>query len=116
MTKVTVKYKNNKIVSVTAKEHAKFAKFGKDIVCAAVSVLMQTAVSGLTEVAKLDYLIFESDEKTAYMYFELPADLNETQALKAEVILETVVNGLQGIADAYPKNMRLYKEGGANIQ
>lgn len=116
MTKVTVKYKHNKIVSVSAIGHAKFGRHGKDIVCAAVSILMQTAVNGLHEVAGLEFLIFESDEKTAYMYFELPAELNETQALKADVILETVVKGLQGIAEAYPKNMRLYKEGGANIQ
>jgi len=116
MTKVTVKYKLGKIVSISASGHAKFGKFGQDIVCAAVSVLMQTAVQGLNEVAKLDHLIFDSDEKTAYMYLELPVEVNETQAFKADVILETVLRGLQGIAKSYPKYMKLYEEGGANIQ
>jgi len=116
MTDVTVKYKDHRIVSIESSGHAGFRRRGKDIVCAAISVLMFTAVQGLDSVAELDHLIFESDEKTAYMYVELPSTLSEEQALKAGVILDTVVIGLQGIAQDYPKNMRLYKEGGANIQ
>lgn len=116
MTNVTVNYKNDKIVSITAEGHAMFQKRGKDIVCAAVSTLMSTAVNALETVAGLEFVIYESIEKTAYMYLELPSGLNEMQALKADVILETVKQGLKGIADAYPKNMRLYVKGGANIQ
>ena len=116
MTRVTVKYKHGKIVSIEAHGHANFKRRGKDIVCAAVSVLMQTAVEGLSAVAKVDQIIFESEEKTAYMYIELPINLTEVQKDHSGVILETVVIGLQGIANAYPKNMKLYKEGGANIQ
>lgn len=116
MTKVTVKYKNHQIVSLTSTGHAGFKKRGKDIVCAAISILMYTALEGLSEVAKLDPVIFDSDEKTAYMYIELPSGMTDEQTMKAGVILETVLIGLQGIANDYPKNMRLYKEGGANIQ
>jgi hypothetical protein len=116
MTTVTVKYKHKNIVSIEANGHANFKRKGKDIVCAAVSVLMQTAVEGLVTVAKIDQIIFESEEKTAYMYIELPIGLTDVQNEHAGVILDTITIGLQGIANAYPKNMKLYKEGGANIQ
>ena len=116
MTKVTVKYIDNEIVSISAEGHAMFKARGKDIVCAAVSTLMSTAVNALEVVAELDYIIFESEEKSAYMYIELPTGLDEMKKLKANVILETVLQGLQGIAKAYPKNMKLHKKGGANIQ
>ena len=114
MTEVTVKYKNDRIVSLSADGHSGYGKHGEDIVCAAASVLMQTAVNSLHVVAGIDYLIFESEESTAYMYIELPNEMNETQTAKAEIILKTVLTGLQGIAEVYPDNMRLYDEGGAN--
>ncbi len=114
MTNITVKYKNDTIVSLTAEGHSDFDEIGYDIVCAAVSTLMSTAANALEAVAKLDFVIFDSDAETAYMYIELPRDLTEIQAIKSDVIFETVLVGLQGIAEAYPKNIRLLKKGGAN--
>jgi len=116
MTNVTVSYRNNSIVSLEGDGHAGFADHGEDIVCAAISVLMQTAVNSLEAVAGLKSFIFDADETSGYMYIELPANLNETESAKAEIVLKTVLTGLEGIAQAYPKYMRLLKKGGANIQ
>jgi hypothetical protein len=116
MTKVTVKYIDNEIVSISAEGHAMFRVRGKDIVCAAISTLMSTAVNALEAVAGIDLFPCEIDEKSAYWYIELPTGLDEMKKLKANVILETVLQGLQGVANAYPKNMKLHKKGGANIQ
>jgi uncharacterized protein YsxB (DUF464 family) len=107
MTEVTVGYRNS-IVSLEASGHAEFASHGEDIVCAAISVLMQTAVNSLEAVAGIDFFIFEADE-SGYMYIELPAELNESQASKADVIMKTVLTGLEGIAEAYPKHIKLLK-------
>lgn len=109
MTEVTVSYKNNEIVSISSEGHAMFRRKGKDIVCAGISTLMSTAVNALEIVAEIKYIIYESDEKSAYMYIELPTDLNDMQKLKANVIFETILQGLIGIAKAYPKNMKLHK-------
>lgn len=108
MTKVTVNYKNDKIVSITTSGHAFFKKPGKDIVCAGISTLITTAVNALEVVGGLEFIIFESDAKTAYMYLELPVGLNEMEARTADIILETVLVGLKGIAEGYPKNMKLH--------
>ena len=116
MTNVTVSYKDNSIVSLEADGHTGFADHGEDIVCAAISVLMQTAVNSLEAVAGIKSFILETDETSGYMYIELPANVDETIASKADVVLNTVLTGLQGVAQAYPKYMRLLKKGGANIQ
>lgn len=115
MTTVTVRYKNNRVVSLEAEGHAKFLPRGLDIVCAGISTLMQTAVNSLEAVANVRALL-DADPKTGYMYIELPRDLSEDQAFKSEVIFQTVITGLKGIAESYPQNMKLLKEGGANIQ
>lgn len=107
MTKVTVSYKSS-IVSLEASGHAGYASHGEDIVCAAISVLMQTAVNSLEAVAGIKQFIYEADE-SGYMYIELPVNLEKSQADKAEVILRTILTGLEGIAEAYPKNMKLLK-------
>lgn len=108
MTEVTVSYKD-RIVSVEASGHANSAAHGEDIVCAAISVLMQTAVNSIEKVAGISTYIFEADENSGYMYLELPRDLSESQSHLAEVVLQTVLTGLEGIAQAYPKYMKLYK-------
>lgn len=38
--------------SIKIKGHAEYAEHGKDIVCAAVSAILQTAQLGLSEIAK----------------------------------------------------------------
>lgn len=114
MTEITVKYKHDQIVSISAEGHSGFAPHGEDIVCAAASVLMQTAVNSMYAVAGLDLVIFESEASTAYMYLEVPGNLNDDQALKAQIIFRTVLTGFQGIEEVYPNYIRLYNEGGAN--
>lgn len=115
MTTVTVGYKEH-IVSIEAEGHAGFADHGEDIVCAAISVLMQTAVNSLIAVAGIEQFIFDADEATSYMYLELPANMNDSQSHDSDVIMRTVLTGLKGIAEAYPEHIKLLKKGGANIQ
>ncbi|MCH4886664.1 ribosomal-processing cysteine protease Prp [Acidaminobacter sp. JC074] len=109
MTEVTVLIKDS-IVSIEADGHAGFADHGEDIVCAAISVLMQTAVNSLEKVAGIpeNRIILEMDED-GYMYLEKPAKLDEAMDVKAEIVLQTVLTGLEGIAEAYPQYIKLYK-------
>jgi len=109
MTEVTVLIKDG-IVSLEASGHAGFADHGEDIVCAAISVLMQTAVNSLEKVAGIpeNKFIYEMDED-GYMYLEKPAKLDKTIDAKAEIVLQTVLTGLEGIAEAYPQYIKLYK-------
>ena len=47
MTVITVLKKHGRLVGFEAKGHSGYAEAGEDIVCAAVSAVMQTAVIGI---------------------------------------------------------------------
>ena len=62
MTAIIVEKANGKILSVEASGHTGYAESGEDIVCAALSAIIQTAALGLTEVAKIAATIDRNDE------------------------------------------------------
>ena len=95
MTEVKIKKKNGKIVSVDCDGHTGYGQEGEDIVCAALSSVVQTAVLGLMSVAGIQVALQTGEGK---LYMELPAALSEAQRHDADVILETM---LMGIADLY---------------
>lgn len=87
--------------------HAGFDIYGKDIVCAAVSVLAQTTVMGL------EYYLpgrVRSDVRAGKLVCRLPGDLTPEQAEKAGVILGTMELGLEAVAANYAGYLRLRKE------
>lgn len=83
--------------------HAGFEEIGKDIVCAAVSVLAQTALVSFNEVAGIEDIIYEVDE--AYVYCELPDEIDNHQRHDANVIFRSLIVGLNGIIEAYPEHL-----------
>lgn len=105
MTEVFVKTENDRIVSVESKGHAGFAHRGKDIVCAAVSILMINTVNSIHNFTE-DKIEVNSDQEKGEISFCLSKDYSE----KTEVLLKALVLGLSGIEEGYPKNFRLYTE------
>ena len=97
MTKITVFKKNNEITEVVCDGHTFYGEKGEDIVCAALSSVVQTAALGLMTVAGVN-LDFERDEERGYLRMTLPENLNEEQRMKSSVILDTM---LMGVSDLY---------------
>lgn len=75
--------------------HAGAGEFGKDIVCAAVSVLAQATVNGL--IGRLD-LRPEVQIRNGDMECRLPPDLRPDLAERAQDLLETMVLALRSLA------------------
>ncbi len=82
--------------------HAGFAAAGEDIVCGAVSVLTQTPILGLEQHLKCKPL-YHVDEIDGI----LEVNLNNTPNELTQAILVTMEYGLQGIAEQYPKYVRI---------
>ena len=96
-------YSGDKCIGFRAHGHAGDAPHGENIVCAAVSAILQTAYLGLTKVANL-IPHWRSEEKTAHM--ECYTDCN----LQADLILRTAQAGIAAIAQEHPKSVILLKE------
>ena len=93
---------NDKYQGFEASGHAGYSRFGKDIVCAAVSALLETHVNSVDELTKA-HSVFEADENTGYMKFTIKDyDNSDVQLLYKSLRL-----GLEGIEDSYPKNLKL---------
>ncbi|SMP49621.1 ribosomal-processing cysteine protease Prp [Anoxynatronum buryatiense] len=87
------------IVRYTVSGHSNVAPTGKDIVCAAVSVLAQTTIIGLYEVLGQtpEYSI-----EDGLLECTISEALNETQRREATLLLETMLLGIHNIQQQYP--------------
>ena len=106
MTKIIVSYKNGNIISVECKNHAGYAEYGKDIVCAGISSITQTAVLGIKYVAKAKHKCVV-DEKQGSLHLELLEDEFTANFKDAQVILNTMLCGLQDLQKQYPKYLKV---------
>ena len=106
MTTLTVERENGAISALIVSGHAGFAQSGQDIVCAAVSVLITTGINALATVAGVISEV-QQDEKTALISCCVPTELSKQAAHDAQVILRTVLQGFEDIAEAYPKHFKI---------
>lgn len=100
MTSVTVYKKGRRITRVKADGHTGYGVQGEDIVCAALSSIVQTAVLGLVSVAAVN-VDLKRDDKKGYIEFTLPEGLNETKQIKADAILDTMLLGISDLHEGY---------------
>lgn len=90
--------------SFEIKGHSGYAEEGRDLVCAAVSAVSQTALLGLLKVCGINV---NYEARDGYLKVVLPDGISEEKRQKAEVILLTMREGLKDIADGYPRFVKL---------
>ncbi|PHS35123.1 MAG: ribosomal-processing cysteine protease Prp [Alkaliphilus sp.] len=98
--------KNGDICKYTITGHANAAKHGEDIVCAAVSVLSQTIVLGLYDVANIDVDYEVSDAKLSC---SLPSKgLTRLDRRQANLLFETMYIGFRSLLENYSQYMQIH--------
>ena len=91
---------------VKAEGHAGAGEYGQDLVCAAVSVLLQTLANEVTEAARAGLLaVGVVAHGDGWMKVEMtPTD--QTQDM-ADAWVELVQDGIDALAESYPENVEL---------
>ncbi len=84
--------------------HSGQSEAGRDIVCAAVSILGCTCVNALESVCGIIPEITENEDGA--LGFELPEMTPEENA-KAQILMGALKQGLTDLAEAYPRNVTL---------
>lgn len=103
MTTIKFYYDGNRIYGIEAKGHTGYGQAGKDIVCAGVSVLVQTALLALDKVAGA---VTNKTEGEGYLQYKvISTDAKTLQA--SDIILKSIQVGLADIASEYPSHIRL---------
>ncbi|WP_353096626.1 ribosomal-processing cysteine protease Prp [Tissierella praeacuta] len=100
---------NYYIRKYTIEGHADYDSYGKDIVCAAISVLSQTTLLSLVKVCgveenSINYFI---DEKKGFLDVELPKNIDKIKLDKTQILLESLVVGINSIIESYPEYVAL---------
>jgi uncharacterized protein YsxB (DUF464 family) len=86
---------------VTIDGHAGYAPAGQDIVCAAVSALVQTFIASVEELTtdKIEVVLNEQGQIQAIQYRNL--------STPGQLLLGSFFVGVQMIANEYPANVRI---------
>ena len=99
-------------VSLRALGHADFGSRGNDIVCSAVSALLQAWLRNLIELLG-DRLRVELDRKAGRMVFVVPADLEPDARQDVERLVKYFYPSVTLLADQYPDNILVSEIGAA---
>jgi uncharacterized protein YsxB (DUF464 family) len=110
MTTVKVFKKGRNITRVICDGHTGYGVSGEDIVCAALSSIVQTAVLGLVTVAAVNIDLKRNDGE-GYIEFTLPDGINETKRGKADAILDTMLLGVSDLYEGYSDFIELEIKG-----
>lgn len=92
----------DRLSSLFARGHSGWAESGDDIVCAAVSAVLQAAWLGLTEVAKIDV---RATREGGRLELEWPEETRDDPAVAA--IVATAALSVERIAAQYPDHIRV---------
>ncbi len=81
------------------KGHAKFAEYGHDIVCAAVSSIVTTTINGILKIDQNSITFNQIEDKI------------EIKILKSKkntkLLIENMLDLLTQLAEKYPKNLEM---------
>ncbi len=106
MTDITIRRKNNSIFEVDASGHTGYGESGEDIVCAGVSTLIQSALLGLLQVVGIN-VKYTVNEKEGSLRFTLPEKMTAAERHDADVVLNTMLCGLQDFYQEYSDYINL---------
>lgn len=90
-----------------AEGHLNYAPKGADIACAGASAVILTCVKGCREFLKVP-AAFEMND--GYLYMGLPEDLDKDLFLSAQLLLKTMIIGLEEISGQYPKRLKIIRK------
>ena len=99
-----IKSKQN-IVTIEATGHSGYAESGSDIVCSAVSTLMQNLANGITEVVKAQAKVVV-DEDIPHLSVTL-CEQNVDKCKYAQMLMQTTILSLKEIANGYSKFIKI---------
>lgn len=107
LAKIIRNKENNHISEFSLKGHADSAEYGKDIVCAAVSVLSISTVNGLQKYAHVNPKVNSDDANGGLLEVSIPDANNHDDQIAADAILSTFQNGMDDISHSYAKFVKL---------
>lgn len=109
MTKISIKKNQEDFLRVTCDGHTGYGVEGEDIVCSAVSSIVQTAALGLLMVASVPVKI-DRDDKKGFFEIIIPENLSDDKKHDVNIILSTMLCGISDLREEYSDFIELEVE------
>jgi len=110
MTCVTLSYgKNGVLKNCQANGHANFSKKGSDIVCAALSVLLRTAMEVLSHTENVLLTADTSSRGNLAFTVQVKDDLPDT-VIRLQSVTDFIRTGIKSLSSEYPENVLLREQ------
>jgi len=90
----------------TVKGHAGYAEKGKDVICAAVSAVAQTAILGLEAVTGLT-ISYSIEDDSGSLHCKVIEAKNQEARIRADAIVEAMILGLKSIEEGHKEFLRV---------
>lgn len=95
---------NDEIVGFSVKGHAKFAKHGRDIVCAGVSTV---TVGTVNAIETLTGVVLDTSMDNGFLSGKLPQVEDAELSAKVQLLLESMLVMLKDISHSYGKYVQI---------
>ncbi len=106
MTNVTIEKKGNSIKKIVCDGHTNYGEHGEDIVCSALSSIVQTALMGILVVAGVNAKT-KRDEDRGFLSIEIPDGLDEDKEHDVDVITKTMLLGISDLNEGFSDYIEL---------
>ena len=106
MTAVKLLYQDKTLTGIESSGHSGYSRRGSDIVCAAVSTLMQALILGLEDIAQVQGLEVHADEKIPIIRVTWP----ESEQERIHLLTDTAAESLRQIARENPRHVKIITE------
>ena len=106
MTDVVFFKKDNMICAYECSGHTGYGNRGYDIVCSALSSIIQSCALGLRDVVKAPIKIDRNDEE-GYFKVVLLDNMSKDKRDKSQILLETLLLSVKDLAKNYSKYIKL---------
>ncbi len=100
MTDITVYKSGDSYTRLVCEGHTGFGEHGEDIVCSALSSIVQTGALGMLMVACANVEVIR-DDKRAYLEIVVPQNLDTNKAHDVQVIFATMLCGVSDLYSEY---------------
>lgn len=106
MTNVMIEKKGNSIKKIVCDGHTNYGEHGEDIVCSALSSIVQTALMGILIVAGVNAKTKRDDDK-GFLSIEIPDGLDSDQQRDVDVITKTMLLGISDLNEGFSDYIEL---------
>ncbi|QYR23390.1 ribosomal-processing cysteine protease Prp [Paenibacillus sp. sptzw28] len=98
---------DRRIVSFAIEGHAKYAKPGKDIVCAGVSAVSVGTVNAIEELAGIE---LPASMNNGWLHSEIPEHSDPSANERVQLLLESMIVMLNAIAASYGNYVQIRQQ------